>query len=121
MPMDIDPRYANLIFKGIPHGIFTVDSERRVTSFNPAAEAITGWRQKEVLCRPCSEVFRSNHCAKKCFLQESIDIGEAHRDREVRIVHRHGEIGPLRSLGDTPYHGLGLALACLFYTWYIYE
>ena len=39
---ELDPRYGELIFDNIPHGIFTVDSDGRITSFNAAAERITG-------------------------------------------------------------------------------
>jgi PAS domain S-box-containing protein len=86
----IDPRYGGLIFENIPHGIFTVDHRGRVTSFNRAAERITGWASDEVLGRPCSEVFRSSHCENACFLRHSIEEGDIYRDREVRIIRRDG-------------------------------
>ena len=85
-----DPRFFSLIFNDIPHGIFTVDGDRRITSFNRAAEEITGWQQDEVLGRPCTEVFVSSHCDQHCFLRSSIEEGEPHRDREVAIVTRDG-------------------------------
>jgi PAS domain S-box-containing protein len=85
-----DARFFSLIFNDIPHGIFTVDGDRRITSFNRAAEEITGWRQEEVLGRPCTEVFVSNHCDQHCFLRSSIEGGEPYRDREVAIVARDG-------------------------------
>jgi len=87
---DLDPRYGNLIFDNIPHGIFTVDADGRVTSFNSAAETITGWSRDEVLGRPCRDVFQSNHCRDRCFLFESIEDGEPHRDCEVNILQRDG-------------------------------
>ena len=87
---DLDPRYGNLIFDNIPHGIFTVDADGRVTSFNSAAETITGWSRDEVLGRPCRDVFQSNHCRDRCFLFESIEDGEPHRDCEVKILQRDG-------------------------------
>ncbi len=86
----IDPRYGSLIFDNIPHGIFTVDAERRITSFNRAAEEITGWSQEEALGRPCTSIFNSNHCAGRCFLFNSIERGEPHRDCEVHIIKRNG-------------------------------
>jgi PAS domain S-box-containing protein len=85
-----DARFFSLIFNDIPHGIFTVDGDRRITSFNRAAEEITGWRQEEVLGRPCTEVFVSSHCDQHCFLRSSIEEGEPHRDREVVIAARDG-------------------------------
>ncbi len=90
MPDVLDPRYASLIFDTIPHGIFTVDGRGRITSFNRAAEAITGWRREEVLGLPCAEIFQTDHCEKVCFLRHSIEHGEPYRDREVRILRRDG-------------------------------
>ena len=95
MDHQLDPRYGHLIFDNIPHGIFTVDSEGRVTSFNSAAEAITGWSRDEVLGRPCRDVFQSNHCRERCFLFESIEEGEPHRDCEVNILRRDGSRLPV--------------------------
>lgn len=86
----MDTRYSDLIFTNIPHGIFTVDENRRIISFNPTAEAITGWKQEEVIGRKCSEIFRTSNCDRHCFLQDSISAGETHRDHEVTIVHRTG-------------------------------
>jgi PAS domain S-box-containing protein len=90
MSHEIDPRYGGLIFDNIPHGIFTVDAEGRITSFNRAAEEITGWEQGEVLGKPCTSIFNSNHCAGRCFLFNSIEQGEPHRDCEVQILTRDG-------------------------------
>jgi len=87
---NLDPRYGSLIFDNIPHGIFTVDADGRVTSFNSAAEGITGWSRDEVLGRACRDVFQSNHCRDRCFLFESIEDGEPHRDCEVNILRRDG-------------------------------
>jgi len=92
---DLDPRYSRLIFETIPHAIFTVDAGGRITSFNRAAESATGWRRDEVIGRRCREVFRSNHCESACFLFASIEEGETHRDREVRIVCRDGSERPM--------------------------
>jgi PAS domain S-box-containing protein len=90
MDQSIDPRYGSLIFDNIPHGIFTVDAEGRITSFNRAAEDITGWSQIEVLGKPCTSIFNSNHCAGRCFLFNSIERDEPHRDCKVQIVKRDG-------------------------------
>jgi PAS domain S-box-containing protein len=87
---DLDPRYGELIFDNIPHGIFTVDANGHITSFNAAAERITGWWRNEAVGRKCREVFLANHCEDGCFLFESIEEGEPHRDQEVRIVRRDG-------------------------------
>jgi two-component system sensor histidine kinase PilS (NtrC family) len=45
------------IFDDINTGIITVDAENRVTSFNRAAEVITGYRSGEILGRELSRAF----------------------------------------------------------------
>ncbi len=90
MNHDVDPRYGSLIFDNIPHGIFTVDAQGRITSFNRAAEEITGWAPEEAIGRKCDAIFNSNHCAGRCFLRNSIEGGQPHRDCEVHIVKRDG-------------------------------
>ena len=91
MLMELDPRYSTLIFENIPHGIFTVDADGRITSFNREAEKLTGWRRSEVEGRFCREVLRSDHCAASCFLRNSIRQGSTYRDREVEIIRRDGD------------------------------
>jgi len=90
MTTALDPRYGSLIFEHIPHGIFTVDESGTITAFNSAAERITGWRRKDVIGHQCARIFRSDHCAKACFLRHSIERGEAHRDEEVTITRKDG-------------------------------
>jgi len=87
---DVDPRIGSIIFDNIPDGIFTVDQGGRITSFNRAAEQITGWSRAEVIGRSCARVLRATHCEHSCFLRKSIDRGERHRDEEVTILRRDG-------------------------------
>jgi len=47
-----------LILHSIDEGLFTVDRELRILTFNPAAERILGWREEEVIGQPCAEIFR---------------------------------------------------------------
>jgi PAS domain S-box-containing protein len=46
-----------LILHSIDEGLFSVDRELRVLTFNPAAEKILGWREEEVVGRPYAEIF----------------------------------------------------------------
>ena len=111
MGRGLDPRYGTLIFDNVPHAIFTVDEKCRITSFNRAAEEITGWRREQVLGRRCSEVLRSDHCEHQCFLFHSIQDQEARRDLEVQIVRRDGRELPVSvstaALTDAQGHVVG--------------
>jgi len=90
--MDNSPptEFSTIIFDNIPHGIFTVDQDGSITSFNRAAERITGWARDEVMGTQCSQVFRADHCLDACFLRRSIEKGEQHRDEEVTIRRKDG-------------------------------
>ena len=51
--------YRDPILDSINEGVFTVDLDWRVTSFNRAAEKITGIQQADAIGHRCSEVFRA--------------------------------------------------------------
>ena len=52
-----------------------MDKDWNVTSFNRAAQEITGIPLLEAIGRPCSEVFRSNMCGDLCPLQQTLENG----------------------------------------------
>lgn len=90
MSSTVDPRVGKVIFDRIPHGIFTVDQNGRITSFNQAAEQITGWQQDEVMGMECRQVFQTDHCMDGCFLRRSIQEDGQIRDQEVTITRKDG-------------------------------
>jgi PAS domain S-box-containing protein len=63
-PYPSNQEYYNIILDSIEEGVFTVDLEWSITSFNKAAEKITGVSKEEAIGRLCSEVFSSNVCNK---------------------------------------------------------
>ncbi len=94
MNTQLDSRYFPLIFNSISHGIFTIDSNSRITSFNRTAEEITGYGGEEVIGRLCSEIFQSDMC-QTCPLQTSIHTGESGEDQEVTIITKSGQRLPI--------------------------
>ena len=62
LPYQTDQKYYNIILDSIEEGVFTVDLDWSITSFNKAAERITGVLKEEAVGRLCSEVFNSNVC-----------------------------------------------------------
>jgi len=51
-------RQIEIILHSVDEGVFTVDRELRILTLNPAAEKILCWQEKEVIGRPCAEIFR---------------------------------------------------------------
>ncbi len=72
---DTSPASTEAILESISDGVFTVDEEWHVTSFNRAAEEITGVPRREAIGRPCSEVLRSNMCGDLCPLKLTLGNG----------------------------------------------
>jgi PAS domain S-box-containing protein len=66
---------TNIILESISDGVFTVDHKWRITSFNRAAEKITGISREEAIGRHCWAVFRSNMCEQECALKRTMKEG----------------------------------------------
>jgi len=79
----------------INDGVFTVDHEWIVTSFNPAAETITGISSKEAIGRPCCEVFRANICECDCALRRTLETGKPAVNQHVYIMTAQGKRIPI--------------------------
>jgi len=79
-----------LILDSVAAGLFTVDDQLRITTFNPAAERITGTPRAEALGRPCHEVFRTRLCRSRCPLKESMVTGRTVTNQEITISPRDG-------------------------------
>ena len=92
-------RSAETILDSIADGVFTVDSDWNVLSFNAAAERITGVPRSEAIGRRCWEVFRASICESSCALREAIRTGEPVVSRRVFIVRSDGERIPISVSG----------------------
>lgn len=92
----LDPVTTNdAILESISDGVFTVDDQWRVTSFNRAAEKITGVAREEALGRPCAEVFRSSLCGAECALRKTLTSGKPVIGRSAYIVTADGDRLPI--------------------------
>ena len=56
---------SELLYRVIPSAIYTVDRNRRITSWNDKAEALTGYSREEIVGKPCS-VFAMYPCTEMC-------------------------------------------------------
>jgi PAS domain S-box-containing protein len=86
---------TDAILESISDGVFTVDSSWQVTSFNRAAEKITGVSRKDALGRRCAEVFRSSMCGVECALQKTIKTGRPIIGKSGYIINADGERIPI--------------------------
>ena len=87
--------FTRVILDSIADGVFTVDSEWRITSFNRAAERITGIPKDEALGRRCCEVFRASICESDCALRHTLDTGRPVVNRSIYIIDAEGDRIPI--------------------------
>ncbi len=83
------------VLESISDGVFTVDPDWHVTSFNRAAEEITGVSRAEAIGRRCSEVFRSSMCGTECALHSTQKTGKPIIGRSGYIIRASGEQVPI--------------------------
>ena len=89
-----DLRFFKVILRSIADGVFTVDRNRLITSFNPAAEKITGMAASRAIGKRCYDVFHSDIC-QDCLLEETLKTGQEAVDRPVNIINIHGNVVPI--------------------------
>lgn len=78
---------TKVILECISDGVFTIDYNWEITSFNRAAEEITGVSRKDAIGRHCWEVFRSNMCEQNCALKETMEQGKPFIGTSAYIIN----------------------------------
>jgi PAS domain S-box-containing protein len=75
--------------------VFTVDQELRILTFNPAAEKILGWREEEVIGRPCAEILGEDgvFCYQEELLSEAIKKAQPVNsiEEECPVTNKEGQ------------------------------
>jgi len=74
----------------IADGVFTVDKDWRITSFNRAAEKITGVSRNEALGQLCKDVLKADICERNCCLMSTMKTGEQIINKKVYIINAEG-------------------------------
>jgi len=78
---------TDIILESISDGVFTVDHEWTIMSFNRGAEEITGIPRSEAIGRHCWEVFRSNMCEGDCALRRTMKEGKSLVSTSTYIIN----------------------------------
>jgi PAS domain S-box-containing protein len=91
----LGPEQTEIILDSLAAGILTVDLEGRITSFNKAAEEMTGVPREEALGRDCSEVLRSSLCGDDCPIRQARSTGVSVVNKLAYIVDVHGTRMPV--------------------------
>jgi len=83
------------ILDSIADGVFTVDEDWIITSFNRAAERITGISREQAIGQKCFDVFQANICQTACALRETMQSGRQRVNRRINILNNRGEKIPV--------------------------
>lgn len=87
--------HYQIILDSIADGVFTVDMEMNLISFNRAAEDITGISKVEAIGRPCFEVLRANVCEENCLLRQTMETGNPMVNVPVYILRADKKLIPI--------------------------
>jgi len=91
----MERKLVNTILDSITEGVFTIDGDWKITSFNRAAEKITGMSAQEAIGKKCSDVFQANICKTGCALKKTIATGKNILDFKIVIKDRQGKSVPV--------------------------
>lgn len=105
--IDGNPEHFRHIIDSVADGVFTVDREMHITSFNRAAEIMTGIKREDAINRPCHEVFRTSVCDSACPVREAIKKGKPVTNREVTITNSDDNQVPVSVSASILYDGEG--------------
>lgn len=84
-----------IVFRSMTDGVFTIDRSFVITSFNPAAERITGFSAREALGKRCFEVLRADVCQRRCVLRETLTTEDPVENVRVTIITQNGVERPI--------------------------
>jgi len=87
--------WQNVILDSIADGVFTVDLNWKITSFNKAAEKITGIPRNSAYGKYCFEIFKANICQMDCALKHTMQTGQNIINKNITILNSVGKKVPV--------------------------
>ena len=91
MIASLQEQTRDIILDSVVDGVFTVDENWRITSFNRAAEEITGVSVDDAIGHRCSDVFHAGICENECALKEALRTGHPIACKPIYIVKANGQ------------------------------
>ena len=93
--MELPPVLLKTILDSITEGVFTVNEDWIITSFNRAAEKITGFSREKAIGKKCFEIFQADICQSACALGRTLKNGKPLLDLPVNILNGQGRTVPI--------------------------
>ncbi|MFC1529356.1 sigma-54 interaction domain-containing protein [Gemmatimonadota bacterium] len=88
-------QFFESVLRCVADGVFTVDNDWKITSFNRAAERITGVSADRAIGKKCCDVFHANICEEGCAIKQSLETGQEVIDQPARILNQRGKSIPI--------------------------
>jgi len=95
MKVDKGASFFNIILDSIADGVFTINNQDEITSFNRSAENITGFNRDEAIGQFCFSIFRTNICQTNCALKQTLQTGKPIINMPVNILNKEGKEVPV--------------------------
>ncbi len=80
----------DVILDSIADGVFTIDKNWRITTYNRAAEQITGIPRDKAIGQACKDVLRADVCENDCALRHTMNTGQPVINKPVHIINAQG-------------------------------
>jgi PAS domain S-box-containing protein len=84
-----------IILDSITEGVFTINQDKIITSFNRAAEKITGFSRRRAVGKKCFEIFQADICQESCPLSSAVRAGKTVVDLPINILNAQGRVIPI--------------------------
>jgi two-component system response regulator HydG len=94
-------------------GVFTVDRERRITSFNQTVERLTGFKEGEVLGKQCYEVFFNDLCQGECAVHNVVESRGTSLSFDMEIRDQNGTRRRITKIVSPLVNSQGEASGCV--------
>lgn len=91
-----DLNFYRFVINSIPMAVVTVNSEFKITGFNPWAEQLTGYSEKEAMGRYCGEILQGGMCKINCPLRSVIKKRQTVVQLDTTITDRSEKTIPVR-------------------------
>jgi len=87
--------FYKFIIQSLPVAVVTVDSQLKITGFNPWAEGLTGYSAEEAVGRYCGEILRGGMCHSECPLRRVLNNQHRIVRIETTVRSKRGETIPV--------------------------
>lgn len=101
------------MFDDLKVGVFTVDSQRRITSFNRMVQTLTGHKEEDVIGRFCYEIFQNDLCQGVCKYHEAVEAEQTALNFDVEIFDIHGDRHMITKIVTPLYDAGGELTGCI--------